>query len=52
MKPFDDEIVAYYEDLAAATGAPLMVYNWVHGTAVDMNADLVPHAGPLAIDLN
>jgi 4-hydroxy-tetrahydrodipicolinate synthase len=41
VKPFDDEIVAYYEDLAAATGAPLMVYNWVHGTAVDMKADLV-----------
>jgi 1-pyrroline-4-hydroxy-2-carboxylate deaminase len=41
VKPFDDEIVAYYEDLAAATGAPLMVYNWVHGTAVDMTAELV-----------
>jgi 4-hydroxy-tetrahydrodipicolinate synthase len=41
VKPFDDEIVAYYEDLAAATDAPLMVYNWVHGTAVDMDADLV-----------
>ena len=24
-----------------ATDAPLMVYNWVHGTAVDMKADLV-----------
>jgi dihydrodipicolinate synthase/N-acetylneuraminate lyase len=41
VKPFDDEIVAYYEDLAAATGAPVMVYNWVHGTAVDMTAELV-----------
>ncbi len=41
VKPFDDEIVAYYEDLAAATDAPLMVYNWVHGTAVDMKAELV-----------
>ena len=41
VKPFDDEVVAYYEDLAAATDAPLMVYNWVHGTAVDMKADLV-----------
>jgi len=40
-KPFDDEIVAYYEELAAATDAPVMVYNWVHGTAVDMKADLV-----------
>ena len=41
VKPFDDEIVAYYEDLAGATDAPLMVYNWVHGTAVDMTAELV-----------
>jgi dihydrodipicolinate synthase/N-acetylneuraminate lyase len=41
VKPFDHEIVAYYGDLAAATDAPLMVYNWVHGTAVDMDADLV-----------
>src|SRR5580765_5514529 len=41
VKPFDHEIVQYYEDLAAATDAPLMVYNWVHGTAVDMKADLI-----------
>jgi dihydrodipicolinate synthase/N-acetylneuraminate lyase len=41
VKPFDDEIVAYYEELAAATEAPVMVYNWVHGTAVDMKAELV-----------
>jgi 4-hydroxy-tetrahydrodipicolinate synthase len=41
VKPFDHEIVQYYRDLAAATDAPMMVYNWVHGTAVDMKADLV-----------
>jgi 1-pyrroline-4-hydroxy-2-carboxylate deaminase len=41
VKPFDDEIVVYYQQLTAATDAPLMVYNWVHGTAVDMTADLV-----------
>ena len=41
VKPFDDEIVVYYRQLGAATDAPLMVYNWVHGTAVDMTADLV-----------
>jgi 1-pyrroline-4-hydroxy-2-carboxylate deaminase len=41
VKPFDDEIVVYYRQLAAATDAPVMVYNWVHGTAVDMNSDLV-----------
>jgi 4-hydroxy-tetrahydrodipicolinate synthase len=41
VKPFDDEIAVYYRQLGAATDAPLMVYNWVHGTAVDMTADLV-----------
>lgn len=41
VKPFDDEIVVYYEELAGATDAPLLVYNWVHGTAVDMTAELV-----------
>src|SRR5262249_52898786 len=41
VKPFDHEIVQYYRDLGSATDAPLMVYNWVHGTAVDMKADLV-----------
>jgi len=41
VKPFDHEVVQYYRDLASATDAPLMVYNWVHGTAVDMKADLV-----------
>jgi dihydrodipicolinate synthase/N-acetylneuraminate lyase len=41
VKPFPNEIVAYYRDLAGATDAPVMVYNWVHGTAVDMTADLV-----------
>jgi 4-hydroxy-tetrahydrodipicolinate synthase len=41
VKPFDHEIVEYYRDLASATDAPVMVYNWVHGTAVDMQAELV-----------
>ena len=47
VKPFDHEIVQYYRDLAAATDAPLMVYNWVHGTAVDMSADLVLQLGEI-----
>src|SRR3954454_2284089 len=37
-KPWDDEIVASCEDLAAPPDAPVIVYNWVHGTAVDMTA--------------
>jgi dihydrodipicolinate synthase/N-acetylneuraminate lyase len=39
-KPFDDEIVAYYEEISASVDAPLMVYNWPHGTSVDMGPDL------------
>jgi 4-hydroxy-tetrahydrodipicolinate synthase len=39
-KPYFDEAVAYYEDLARAVDAPLLVYNWPHGTAVDIGAEL------------
>jgi 4-hydroxy-tetrahydrodipicolinate synthase len=41
VHPSDDEIVAYYRTVSAATGLPLMVYNWPRGTAVDMSADLL-----------
>lgn len=41
VKPLPHEVVAYYEELASATTAPLMVYNWVHGTAIDMTAELI-----------
>jgi dihydrodipicolinate synthase/N-acetylneuraminate lyase len=39
-KPFDDEIVAWYEDISAAVDAPLMVYNWPHGTSVEIGTEL------------
>ncbi len=40
-KPFDDEIVAFYEDIAAgAPDIPLMIYNWVHGTSVEIGTAL------------
>jgi dihydrodipicolinate synthase/N-acetylneuraminate lyase len=40
-KPFDDEIVAFYEDIAAgAPDVPLMIYNWVHGTSVEIGTAL------------
>jgi dihydrodipicolinate synthase/N-acetylneuraminate lyase len=39
-KPFDAEIVAFYEDIAAAIDAPLMIYNWPHGTSVDIGTEL------------
>lgn len=40
-KPYPDEVVAFYEDVARGSDAPLMVYNWPHGTSVDMAADLL-----------
>ncbi len=48
-KPFDDEIVAFYEDIAAGIpDAPLMIYNWPHGTSVEISVDLAEHL--VAID--
>jgi dihydrodipicolinate synthase/N-acetylneuraminate lyase len=39
-KPYDHEAVAYYEDLSAGVDGPLLVYNWPHGTAVDIGPAL------------
>lgn len=39
-KPYPDEVVAFYEDISRGTGAPLMVYNWPHGTSVDVGTEL------------
>jgi 4-hydroxy-tetrahydrodipicolinate synthase len=40
-KPFPDETIAFYEDIAAGTDAPMMIYNWVHGTSVELDTELV-----------
>ncbi len=39
-KPFPDELVAYYGDISASVDAPLLVYNWPHGTNVEIGPDL------------
>lgn len=40
-KPLPDETVAFFADISRALPeAPLMVYNWPHGTSVDIAADL------------
>jgi 4-hydroxy-tetrahydrodipicolinate synthase len=44
-KPLEAEIVAFYEDVAGAVDAPMMVYNWPHGTSVEIGTEL---AGRLA----
>jgi 4-hydroxy-tetrahydrodipicolinate synthase len=39
-KPLRDEIIAFYHDVAAGIDAPLMIYNWPHGTYVDIDTEL------------
>jgi len=39
-KTYDDETVAYYEDLADGVDGPILVYNWPHGTAIDIGPEL------------
>jgi 4-hydroxy-tetrahydrodipicolinate synthase len=39
-KLFPDEVVQYYQDVAAAVDGPLMVYNWPHGTNIEITTDL------------
>lgn len=39
-KPYEAEIVAFYEDIARAVDAPMMIYNWPHGTSVDIGPAL------------
>jgi dihydrodipicolinate synthase/N-acetylneuraminate lyase len=39
-KLFPDEIVEYYKDISEAVEAPLLVYNWPHGTNVEIVPDL------------
>jgi 1-pyrroline-4-hydroxy-2-carboxylate deaminase len=39
-KPFPDEIVRYYQDVSEAVDGPLMVYNWPHGTNIEITPDL------------
>jgi dihydrodipicolinate synthase/N-acetylneuraminate lyase len=39
-KPFPDEIVQFYEDLSDAFDGPVVVYNWPHGTSVDIGPEL------------
>jgi 4-hydroxy-tetrahydrodipicolinate synthase len=39
-KPFPDEIEQYYRDIAAHLDAPLMIYNWPHGSNVEIGPEL------------
>lgn len=39
-KPLPEETVAFYQDLSDLTGAPILAYNWPHGTSIDIDGDL------------
>jgi 4-hydroxy-tetrahydrodipicolinate synthase len=39
-KTYPDETVRYFQDISDGVDAPVMVYNWPHGTSVDIGPDL------------
>ncbi|QAV70805.1 dihydrodipicolinate synthase family protein [Salinibacterium sp. UTAS2018] len=40
IKLFPNEVVAWYEEISAAVQGPIVVYNWPHGTGIDIDSDL------------
>ncbi len=39
-RPFPDEILQYYRDISSSVDGPLLVYNWPHGTNVEILPEL------------
>jgi dihydrodipicolinate synthase/N-acetylneuraminate lyase len=39
-KLFPNEVIAFYEDINAAIDGPLVVYNWPHGSGIDIDTEL------------
>jgi 4-hydroxy-tetrahydrodipicolinate synthase len=39
-KLFPNEVIAYYEEISAGIDGPLVVYNWPHGSGVDIGTEL------------
>lgn len=39
-KPLPDETLAYFEELSKGIDGPLMVYNWPHGTNIEIEGEL------------
>lgn len=39
-KLFPDEVVAYYQDISAGIDGPLAIYNWPHGSGIDIGPEL------------
>lgn len=39
-KLFPNEVIAFYEDLNALVDGPIAVYNWPHGSGIDIDTEL------------
>jgi dihydrodipicolinate synthase/N-acetylneuraminate lyase len=46
-KTLPDETVAYFQDLSRAVPAPWMVYNWPHGTGIEIEGELAQRIADL-----
>lgn len=46
-KTLPDETVAYFKDLSEAVRAPLMIYNWPHGTGIEIEGELAQRLADL-----
>jgi 1-pyrroline-4-hydroxy-2-carboxylate deaminase len=44
-KTYPDETVRYFQDISDGVEGPIAVYNWPHGTSVDIDADLAERIG-------
>ena len=47
MKPTEEEILAFYSEVSAASALPLCVYNWPPGTGIDMSLALLDRIADL-----
>lgn len=47
-KLFPEEVVQYYQDVSGAVDGPLMVYNWPHGTNIEITPDLADRLADLS----
>lgn len=47
VKTLPEETVAYFKDLSEAVRAPLMIYNWPHGTGIEIEGELAQRIADL-----
>lgn len=47
VRPCEQEVIAFYEDIDQATPLPICVYNWPPGTNIDLRKDTLAHLADL-----